>query len=100
MAAPFNAGEYVNRAYANLSAKQNRTMVISTAVVGILAFAAMITSAYTADHINHSSCDRTKDKSLASAYQWSWGTAVITGFTAAGMVGILVYTAIKEKKTA
>ena len=91
------AGEYATRAYANLSDKENRAMVISTAVVAILAFAGMVTSAYTADHINHSSCDRSKDARLQSAYKWSWVAAVISGITTVGMIGILVKTAMIKK---
>lgn len=96
--ASFDPREYMNRAYSNITAKDNRAMVISTAVVGVLAFAAMVTSAYTADHINHSSCDKSKDPALASAYKWAWVTAVIAGLTTAGMVAVLIKTGIDKGK--
>ena len=96
------AGEYMNRAYGNITHKSNRAMVVSTAVVAALAFACMVTSAYTADHIQRSSCYKTvsESDSLKHAYKWSWVTAVIGGVTAAGMVAILVKTALDKPKTA
>lgn len=89
-------GVYANRAATNLSSHSNRVMVVSTAIVAILGFAAMVSAAYSADHINRSSCDRSKDENLKNAYKWSWVTAVIAGITTAGMVAILVKTAISS----
>jgi len=91
------ASEYASRAGTNLSSKSNRTMVVSTTLVALLSFAGMISAAYTADHINRSACDKAADSNLKTAYKWSWVTAVIAGVTTAGMVGILVKTALSKK---
>lgn len=93
---PDIASDYASRIGANLGAKTNRAMVVSTGVVAILGFAGMVSAAYTADHINKSKCDK-NDPSLKSAYKWSWVTAVVAGLTAAGMVGILAKTALTKK---
>lgn len=90
------ASEYAGRASTNLFDKSNRAMVVSTAIVAVLGFAAMVSAAYTADHINKSSCDKADEK-IKSAYKWSWVTATIAGITTAGMIGILVKTAVTKR---
>jgi len=72
------------------------SLSVSVAVM-VVAFAGMVTSAYTADHIKKSSCDMTKDANLKSAYKWAWSTAVITGVLSAGMVGIVAWRVMKKK---
>lgn len=73
----------------------NKSMMIGSAVVLAGAFAAMVTSAYTADHIQKSSCDRKKDAKLENAYKWSWSTAVICGLISAGTAGSMAYVVLK-----
>ena len=72
-------------------------MVVSTSVVAILSFAAMVSAAYTADHLNKSSCNKA-DPKYKSAYKWSWVTATIAGVTTAGMVAVLVKTALTKSE--
>lgn len=96
-----NPGLYMNRAYGNITDRTNRVMVISTVLVAALSFASMVTAAYTADHIQKSSCWKDgADESLKHAYKWSCVTAVIGGVTTAGMVAILVKTALSKSKSA
>lgn len=77
--------------------KRSPTLMGTTFAILIVAFAGMVTSAYTADHIKRSNCDLSKDSNLNSAYTWAWSTAVLTGLLTAGMAGIIVWTALKKK---
>ena len=59
----------------------------------------MVSTAYTADHINRSSCDLKKDKNLADAYSVAWNTALVTGL-GTGAIALIaaVYLAKSYKK--
>lgn len=76
--------------------KRSPVLMTTTIAVMAIAFAGMVTSAYTADHIKRSNCDVSKDPTLKSAYTWAWSTAVMTGILAAGMAGVVVWTVLKK----
>jgi sensor histidine kinase regulating citrate/malate metabolism len=83
------------KAIVNLMHTPIRTGVAVSIMV--VAFAGMVTSAYTANNIKRSTCDL-NEAHIKTAYKWAWTTAVITGFLSAGVAGLLVYTAMKKKK--
>lgn len=70
--------------------KGNKTMMIATGAVLVGGFIAMVTSAYTADHIQRSKCDMKTDPNLSNAYKWSLGTAVAGGVVTAISLGSIV----------
>jgi hypothetical protein len=76
--------------------KTKSQLVISVGVVLALAFAGMVTSAYTADHIKKSGGDMSKDDDLSSAYKWSTWSAVTSALVTLAMVGVLVKVAMKK----
>lgn len=71
--------------------KGNKTMLITTGVVLAGGFIAMVSSAYTADHIQKSKCDMKTDGNLMNAYKWSLGTAVASGAVTAISIGSIVF---------
>lgn len=77
--------------------KTSPTLMGTTVAVMAIAFAGMVTSAYTADHIKRSNADMSKDENLKKAYTWAWSTSLITGILSAGMAGIVVWTILKKK---
>lgn len=76
--------------------KSSPTLTGTTVAVMAIAFAGMVTSAYTADHIKRSNSDLSNDENLQKAYTWAWSTALITGVLAAGMAGVVAWTVMKK----
>lgn len=74
----------------------NKTAYRLSGVVMIASIIGMITSTYTAYHIQKSTCDRSKDSRLESAYTWSWCTAVLCALIMVGTVGGWGYTTFKK----
>ena len=96
MASPFlTAAAYGEQAVINF--KNKKELVISVAVVLMLAFTGMITSAYTADHIKKSSCGMSSDTKLASAYHWATGSALLSAVLTIAMAAVMVKVAMKGK---
>jgi hypothetical protein len=83
------------QAYINF--KNKKTLVMSVGAILLLAFASMVMSSYTADHIKRSSCDMSKDTKLHDAYKWSTGAAVLQALVSLSMVYILVKVGGKPK---
>jgi len=63
----------------------NKTAIISLFLILAASFAAMITSAYCADHISKSSCGKT-DPDAIKAHQWATTSAVLGALVSAGSV--------------
>ena len=82
---------------AAINVKERKTLAIGTTLVLLMSFAGMVTSAYTADHINRSSCDKSKDEKLGSAYKWATTTAVLSGLAVLATGALLVGVAMKKK---
>ena len=97
MASAFTSSASALGQSAYINVKSRGMLTASIGVVLLLAFAGMVTAAYTADHIKRSSCDMTKDEMLTSAYKWSVGSAVISALVAVAMGAALVKFAMKPK---
>jgi hypothetical protein len=70
--------------------KGNKTMMLATGAVLAAGFLTMVTSAYSADHIQKSKCEMKTDQNLTNAYKWSLGTAVAGGVVTAIALGSIV----------
>ena len=70
---------------------------ITFLAVGFVAsFAAMVSSAYCADHIRRSSCSG--DEYIGQAYTWSWMSAVMEALVAIGTASTIVYLMMRKDK--
>ena len=78
-------GTYVN----------HKTAVVSLVLIMAASFAAMVTSAYCADHINRSACGKT-DQDAIKAHKWATTTAVLGALVSAGAVVGCVYLLYKH----
>lgn len=76
------------QAYVNF--KSRKELIMSVGVVLALAFAGIVSCAYTADHIKKSKCDMSADPSLTTAYHWATGSAVLSTVLMLAMAGVLV----------
>lgn len=85
------------QAYVNF--KSRKELVMSVGVILALAFAGIVTSAYTADHIKKSKCNMSTDTSLTSAYHWSSWSAVLSTLLMLSMAGVLVKVGFFGKKS-
>ena len=82
-------------AYTNL--KSRKELVISIVFVLAMAFASLVTSSYTADHMKKSKCDMKSDASFKSAYNWATGSAIIGTLLFLAMCSTLVHIAFNRK---
>ena len=66
------------------------------AMVIVVCFMSLISSAYAADNINKSSCAKTDEHAML-AYQTSLITALFSGFVVLSGIGLFVYLTIFHK---
>lgn len=80
-----------------VSFKSRGQLVAGVGLILLFAFASMVSSGYTADHIKRSGCDMSKDAKLKDAYSWSTGSAVASAVVVVAMIGVLVKIGLKPK---